>query len=324
MKHELTREPEFVFHSTRTGGSMQGRSRRVEWTCKKTAIPGDVYLFWFGGSVRQLQAVGVCDSKVEERTPGDWTSASKGWFCAFSPVVRLREPLTIDDIRRDRTLLSWWSQRPYQGRPKQVSSSSVAKRLVKLILSKNPDDPQLRRILSAESRSSDGEGSSQECERLYFHINDEKPPLRVRANVERVIRNTRKGIELKKLHDWRCQVCGVRLAIPAPGKAIASFHAEVHHVRPLGREHNGKDNWNNMLVLCPNCHAAFDFLAMAVDPVDMRIRRFGRGVTAEPPQHNKLRIQSEHTPSIAHLKYHFARCTKAWSNYRTDRAMTIG
>jgi predicted restriction endonuclease len=34
---------------------------------------------------------------------------------------------------------------------------------------------------------------------------------------------------------------------------------EVHHLRPLGAEHKGLDNHGNMLVLCPNHHALFDY-----------------------------------------------------------------
>jgi hypothetical protein len=80
------------------------------------------------------------------------------------------------------------------------------------------------------------------------------PPDRVEVRVQRVIRDTLVTKSLKKLYDYQCQVCGFRIE-PAPG----SCYVEVHHVRPLGGSHNGVDTHANMLVLCPNHHAMFDF-----------------------------------------------------------------
>ncbi|MGA2870070.1 MAG: HNH endonuclease, partial [Verrucomicrobiota bacterium] len=48
--------------------------------------------------------------------------------------------------------------------------------------------------------------------------------------------------------------CGFRIE-PVPN----TFYIEVHHVRPLGGEHAGTDIQANMLVLCPNHHAMFDY-----------------------------------------------------------------
>ncbi len=79
-------------------------------------------------------------------------------------------------------------------------------------------------------------------------------PPRFESRVSRVIRDTRTAQELKSLYEFRCQVCGFRLE-PSPG----TFYIEVHHVRPLGGGHDGLDTSNNMLVLCPNHHAMFDF-----------------------------------------------------------------
>ena len=58
---------------------------------------------------------------------------------------------------------------------------------------------------------------------------------------------------LKSLYGFACQVCGLELE-----PTIGSFYV-VHHVQPLGGGHNGLDTCGNMLVLCPNHHAMFDF-----------------------------------------------------------------
>lgn len=46
------------------------------------------------------------------------------------------------------------------------------------------------------------------------------------------------------------------------------FYSEVHHIQPLGNEHNGIDSKSNMLVLCPNHHKMFDLGVLAIDPTD--------------------------------------------------------
>ena len=80
------------------------------------------------------------------------------------------------------------------------------------------------------------------------------PPDRIETHVQRIVRDTNLAKSLKALYDYKCQVCGLRIE-PASG----SFYIEVHHVRPLGGGHKGLDTHSNMLVLCPNHHAMYDF-----------------------------------------------------------------
>jgi hypothetical protein len=80
------------------------------------------------------------------------------------------------------------------------------------------------------------------------------PPDRIETRVRRIIRDTVAAKSLKAIYEYNCQVCGLRIE-PAPDK----YYVEVHHVRPLGGDHHGLDTHGNMLVLCPNHHAMFDF-----------------------------------------------------------------
>jgi hypothetical protein len=80
------------------------------------------------------------------------------------------------------------------------------------------------------------------------------PPDRIETHVQRIVRDTNAAKSLKALYNYKCQVCGLRIE-PASG----SFYIEVHHIRPLGGGHKGHDTHSNMLVLCPNHHAMFDF-----------------------------------------------------------------
>ncbi len=81
-----------------------------------------------------------------------------------------------------------------------------------------------------------------------------EPPKKFKTHVSRIIRDTVRARALKELHEYRCQVCGTRIQV-----SDGTFYIEVHHVRPLGGDHSGLDTINNMLVLCPNHHAMFDF-----------------------------------------------------------------
>ncbi|RDH13877.1 hypothetical protein DVB88_00195 [Tsukamurella pulmonis] len=63
--------------------------------------------------------------------------------------------------------------------------------------------------------------------------------------------------KVKLLHKNRCQLCGTTLRLPG-GKS----YSEAHHIRPLGRPHNGPDTATNILVLCPNDHVLCDMGAV--------------------------------------------------------------
>ena len=114
-----------------------------------------------------------------------------------------------------------------------------------------------------------------------------EPTPRYEATVSRLVRDTTVTRQVKALHGYRCQVCGERLATPA------GFYAEAAHIRPLGAPHHGPDILSNVLCLCPNHHALFDFgsFGIAAD----------YSLLGLPGQ---LRIQASHQPDLAQLVYH--------------------
>jgi putative restriction endonuclease len=72
------------------------------------------------------------------------------------------------------------------------------------------------------------------------------------------VRDTAVTRQVKALHDYRCQVCGVRLS------SAAGPYAEAAHIRPLGAPHHGPDVLANVLCLCPNHHVLFDLGSFGV------------------------------------------------------------
>jgi hypothetical protein len=117
---------------------------------------------------------------------------------------------------------------------------------------------------------------------------DDGPAPRIRTVVQRTIRDTHEAAEIKRLHRYRCQICGKRIALPD-----GDYYAEAHHIRPLGSPHDGPDRRENILCLCPNHHAGLDYRCFRI----------------EKP---KLRVHLDHTISDEHIAYHNALCTDDW------------
>lgn len=105
--------------------------------------------------------------------------------------------------------------------------------------------------------------------------------------IQRIVRSTAVAERVKRLHKYRCQVCGEQLGTPG------GPYAEAAHIRPLGRPHNGPDIAENVLCLCPNHHVLFDQFGIAIQD-DFELIGFP----------GKLRTHPRHRIDVAHLRYH--------------------
>jgi putative restriction endonuclease len=113
------------------------------------------------------------------------------------------------------------------------------------------------------------------------------PAPRREEQAERIVRRAAVAESVKRLHDYRCQVCGERL------NTAAGPYAEAAHIRPLGRPHDGPDVAGNMLCLCPNHHVLFDQFGLAIADDFELIGYPGR-----------LRTHPRHRIDPAHVHYH--------------------
>ena len=91
-------------------------------------------------------------------------------------------------------------------------------------------------------------------------INDPEETESHLVTTYRVLRDTALARRIKADNDHKCQICGTRLLI---GKDTA--YAEAHHVKPLGRPHDGPDHPGNIVCVCPNCHVELDYGAIEID-----------------------------------------------------------
>lgn len=100
---------------------------------------------------------------------------------------------------------------------------------------------------------------------LASDIAESEGPSRVHSEVYRILRDTELARKIKLLHKNLCQLCGNTVSL-----ADGSTYAEAHHIRPLGRPHNGPDVAENIIVLCPNHHVQLDFGALKLAPENLR------------------------------------------------------
>jgi putative restriction endonuclease len=82
---------------------------------------------------------------------------------------------------------------------------------------------------------------------------------RVETMIQRIIRDTALGRQVKQMYEYHCQICEIRLE-GAPGP-----YAEAAHIKPVGTPHNGPDILGNLLCLCPNHHVLLDYGGIAFD-----------------------------------------------------------
>lgn len=80
----------------------------------------------------------------------------------------------------------------------------------------------------------------------------------------RAIRNTGIVNQLKEEYNYQCQVCGEKRM-----RGTDTYYAEGHHLKPLND--GGPDNVANIVVLCPNHHADFDYGMIKIDPDSLDI-----------------------------------------------------
>ncbi len=134
---------------------------------------------------------------------------------------------------------------------------------------------------------SDTNSSRREAEKIELdYVNKEKG--RRETTILRIIRDTKISQSIKQLYNFQCQVCMTTL------KVKNTRYAEGAHIKPLGKPHNGDDNPNNIVCLCPNHHVLFDKGSFSIsDSYDIIGDITG-----------KLNIHRDHILNIDNLKYH--------------------
>ena len=127
---------------------------------------------------------------------------------------------------------------------------------------------------------------------------DYKRTERKSATVNRLKRNVKLSEEVKKLYEYKCQVCNTYLKTPYGGIAIGA------HIKGLGNPHNGPDVIENMICLCPNHHEQFDDYGYYIEPDTLEIKGL------EGFEGKKITLNKKHKIDKELLKYHYEQFKK--------------
>jgi 5-methylcytosine-specific restriction enzyme A len=115
--------------------------------------------------------------------------------------------------------------------------------------------------------------------------NEEK--RRTLVHTCRIIRDTRVSNCVKRLYAYLCQICGDTIQF-----SHGQRYAEAHHLRPLGRGHNGPDVIENVICVCPKHHVLLDYGEITLEK-------------------NELWLVPEHILNEAYIAYHNTNLVKA-------------
>lgn len=77
-------------------------------------------------------------------------------------------------------------------------------------------------------------------------------PISVTINAVTYKRDNKTISQLKRLRNYRCQMCGVQIP-----KSDGGFYIEGAHIDP--KKDKGNELPNNIMILCPNHHKEFDY-----------------------------------------------------------------
>lgn len=93
---------------------------------------------------------------------------------------------------------------------------------------------------------------------------DYETPEEREITTTRIIRNTGIVNQIKEEYDHQCQICGEQRM-----RGEETYYAEGHHLKPLNE--GGPDDIANIVILCPNHHADFDYGQIKVHPESLDV-----------------------------------------------------
>lgn len=120
-------------------------------------------------------------------------------------------------------------------------------------------------------------------------LNDKrKKAIRKLGTVVRIVRDTAIAHKVKSIYNHECQVCNITI------KTKSGRYSEGAHIKPLGKPHNGDDNSDNMLCLCPNHHVMFDKGSFSISD----------DLTLVGDVSGTINLHKSHKLNVDNLKYH--------------------
>lgn len=231
--------------------------------------PGDVGLLW-------------------KTSNGDYHSKGEAGIYGLGRLMGTPSPAAPDDICKYRVLVEYISLLPVPLLKGSLQRHPVLKSLANRVTqgSNFRVDPEewgsIRSILEVMNFSTE-----------ESHMNG-RPSYQV-SEVGRFKRDSKLVRTIKYRVNHFCQVCNNRILIDKN-----TYYSEAHHLQPLGREHKGTDDEDNIIIVCPNHHTEFDYGSIAVNPKTQLITH----IDQTNKFHNK-KLAYERKLNEKFLKYHY-------------------
>lgn len=298
--------PQLPAHGDHTGHPWHGLNNRTAWAARKME-KGQIAI------VRQSQhgVMGIWEinetAPIESQEDHEWPEDYNQFvYCRalereLEPPLKDTEFLHHHDFARfnaganqlsnedAETFLIHLLERPDLSQAAAVHIHEVLEQLDATISQPSED---MTNESDTGTFGSSGEGAIPDA---LEQSSDLSPPERTETTVSRVIRNTRIVKDLKEQYEHTCQVCGKRRQ-----RARDEPYAEGHHLHPLGDDPPGKDHRSNIIILCPNHHADFDYGVIEIDPETLEIAHaYESELTGQ-----YLFVEDDHNLKKEYLEYH--------------------
>lgn len=275
---------------------------------------GDIFLFYSGENetVRRREYGYLATVEGTERLPdisdeiwtrrdAEYDSETEGpeWpfiiFLSNVREVRIPSAELHDDIGWQNDYLQDFRRVKPEDVERIIGSGTVLGYLRGLATVDLDVEPSPRKTTDSTRVKSgtDSDGSSTATD-YEERVRDLEPPERVRTEVSRTVRNTALVKQLKREYEYRCQVCGVQRK-----RDSDSYYAEGHHLHPLGDSPPGPDHEKNIIILCPNHHADFDYGMIKVDPDTFELSHAYESLSSPV-----LEVSDGHSLGVEYIEYH--------------------
>lgn len=199
---------------------------------------GDIVVAYQAGE----GVLGLCalSSGGYEEVPG--TGDLNTFDLAPEPALRLENPVPLSLLKGDPQIAPLFKQ--LNG--SVFKATDFWQGIRKLILTVNPHlDKTLRQFERNVEKLRATRGEEKDIWRKMAE--ERAPTYRWRGRVYR--RKGEQSAWLRRIYDFRCQICGAQFPTP-DGRMVI----EVHYLHPLSVTGPSGDHPANMLVLCPNHH----------------------------------------------------------------------
>lgn len=157
---------------------------------------------------------------------------------------------------------------------------------------KSTDGPTIIRFLLQQLELNQNVETETKSANLELPPMGNLSPVRKASTSTSVSRDSRIAAWVKNLYKDSCQICGNTIITQI------GTYSEGAHIRPLGKPHDGHDTTENMLCLCPNCHATFDFGMLVIDIKERTWTDLAKGINGA------LNINVNHKPDPNFADYH--------------------